>query len=321
MKAIQDVQRIAGEEGYVALNPTVPAVPQKWWQWVTLMGRTVFEWSKLFFKLHHGDLLLVQYPCAPVEAAPVLKVALHLLQWKGAKTAAYIHDLDSLRRVKDASARWSDQELLPRFDRLIVHNGRMAAYMVGQGAKEEHVVQLGLQDVLSNIPAPERTLEMSLCVMGDLSRKRSYYLHELPKGKLTWHLYGDNWKVKHNRPDMVYHGGKAEMLEGAFGLVWEGVSTKTVTGAAGAYMMLTSPRKASCYLAQGMPVIVWKWSALADFVRENHLGLVVDTIGEIPGRVAALSAEEYAVMAAAARVWGEKIRKGDMTRAALEQLR
>ena len=319
-KAFQDVQRIAAEEGYVTLNPPVPAVPQKWWQWVTLFGSTVYEWGKLFFKLHHGDLLLVQYPCAPVEAAPVLKYALHLLQWKGAKTAAYIHDLDSLRRVRDTSARWSDQELLPRFDHLIVHNARMADYVVAQGAKEEHVVQLGLQDVLTDAEIPARTLEASVCVAGDLSRKRSSYVHELPKGKLTWHLYGDNWKVKHNRPDMIYHGGKSDELEGAFGLVWAGMNGRTVTGASGAYMMLTSPRQMSRYIAQGMPVIVWKWSALADLVQKNHLGLVVETIGEIPGRVAALTAEEYSVMAASARAWGEKLRKGDMTRAALDNL-
>ena len=320
MQAVRDVQRIAAEEGYVTLNPPVPVQPQKWWHWVTLMSRTVYEWGKLFFKLHHGDLLLVQYPCAPAEAAPVLKYALHLLQWKGARTAAYVHDLDSLRRLQDASARWSDQELLPRFDKLIVHNARMADYLTGQGAKEGHVIRLGLQDALTDAAIPERTLDMSVCVAGDLSRKRSNYLHELPKGKLTWHLYGDNWKVKHNRPDILYHGGKADELAGAFGLVWAGSSSRTVTGASGAYMMLVSPRQLSRYLAQGMPVIVWKWSAVADFVRENHLGLVVDTIGEIPRVMAALTAEEYAEMAASARAWGGKLRCGGMTREALDKL-
>ncbi len=319
-KAVQDVQHIAAEAGYALLDLPVPPVPQKWWQWVALVGRTVYEWGKLFFKLHHGDLLLVQYPCAPAEAAPVLKYALHLLQWKGAKTAAYIHDLNSLRHLKDSSARWSDQELLLRFDHLIVHNARMEAYLIGQGAKEGQVVALGLQDDVTDIPVPERKLEPSVCVMGDLSRKHSFYVHELPKGKLTWHLCGGNWKVKHNRPDILYHGGKADELQGSFGLVWEGMSAKTVTGASGAYMMLTSPRKASRYIAQGMPIIVWKWSALADLVRENHLGLVVDAIGEIPGAIAALTEEDYAVMAASAREWGEKLRRGDMTRAALDKL-
>ena len=86
-------------------------------------------------------------------------------------------------------------------------------------------------------------------------------------------------------------------------------------------MMLSTPRKMSLYLTQGMPVIVWKWSAMADFVRENRLGLVVDSLEAIPGAIRLLTEEEYAGMAASARAWGEKLRKGGMTRTALEQLR
>ena len=99
------------------------------------------------------------------------------------------------------------------------------------------------------------------------------------------------------------------------------MSTRTISGAAGAYMMLQSPRKASLYLTNGMPLIVWKWSALAEIVREHQLGLVIDTLADIPGAISALTAEEYARMAASAREWGEKVRTGGMTRAALEKLR
>jgi len=70
-----------------------------------------------------------------------------------------------------------------------------------------------------------------------------------------------------------------------------------------------------------MPLIVWKWSALAEIVRENDLGLVVGSIGELPGAIAALSAEEYDRMAAAAREWGARIRRGDMTREAMDKLK
>ncbi len=320
-KARRDVEHIAAEAGYAALHlPTVPKA-EKWWQWIMPVGKTVWAWGKLFFKLHHGDLLLVQYPCFPLEAAPVAKYALHLLQWKGAKTAAYIHDLPSLQELQNHAARWSDQELLPRFDRLIVHNARMAAYLSGQGVKEDQLIPLHMQDVLDAAPIPERTLDMKVCIAGDLSRKRSYYLHELPKGKVQWLLYGEGWKNNAKRPDIVYHGGKADVLEGSFGLVWEGQSSRTITGANGAYSMLTSPRKASLYLAQGMPLIVWKWSALAKLVADNKLGLVVDKVADIPGALAALTADEYARMAASARAWGEKLCRGDMTREALDQLR
>ena len=109
-------------------------------------------------------------------------------------------------------------------------------------------------------------------------------------------------------------------MEGSFGLVWAGMTPRTVTGAAGAYMMLTSPRAVSLYLTAGMPVIVWKWSALAEFVRENKLGLVVESIDAIPDAIRALSLADYDEMAASARTWGEKLRKGEMTREAIEKL-
>ena len=320
-KACLDVQRIAQEAGYALLESNVAERGDKWWQQAMLYAQAVYEWGKLFFKLRHGDLLLVQYPWRPARTAMIARYALHMLQWKGAKTAAYVHDLPSLRELNNTSARWSDQELLPRFDRLIVHNGRMANYIGSQGVKEEHLIPLMLRDELGDGEIPVRELAMSVCVAGDLTRRRSGYLHDLPKTKLEWRLFGEGWKGKATRTDMIYHGGKLAGLTGSFGLVWAGMSTRTITGAAGAYMMLQSPRQLSLYLTNGMPVIVWKWSALADFVRENHLGLVVDTLADIPGAISALTAEEYDRMAASARDWGRKLQVGGMTRAALDKLR
>ena len=314
------VHRIASENGYAAVAFTPEGAADKWWQKAVQYGAAVKDWGKLFFKLHHGDLLLAQYPLYPARTAPVARLALHLLQWKGAKTAALVHDLDSLRLPGDPSARWSDQELLPCFDRVVVQNGRMADYMAGQGVKEEDLINLQLFDCPADGPMPERTLTMEVCVAGNLTRKRSRYLHDLPRRKVQWHLYGDDWKGKAKRTDIIYHGGKTEELTGAFGLCWAGMSTRVITGAQGAYMMLASPRSAGLYLSQGMPLIVWKWAALADFVRENNLGLVVDAIDDIPAALAALSPEDYAGMAANARAWGGKLRRGEMTRAALEKL-
>lgn len=319
-RARQDVQQIAADNGYAVIAFPQEKPADKWWQQIALYGQAVLDWSRLFFKLHHGDLLLAQYPLYPAKAAPVARAALHLLQWKGAKTAAFIHDLDSLRLPGDPSARWSDQELLPCFDTVIAQNDRMADYVVGQGVKEDNLISLSLFDCLTDEPLPERELSLSVCVAGNLTRKRSQYLHDLPRRKIQWHLYGDGWKGKAKRNDITYHGGKMAALEGAFGLCWAGMSTRVCTGAQGAYMMLSSPRAMSIYLSQGMPVIVWKWAAMADFVRDNRLGLVVNTIDDIPNAVAALSAAEYAEMAANARAWGEKIRRGGMTCAALEKL-
>lgn len=317
------VLRIAQEAGYIPIEAQVMDKADKWWRKAWTLCQSVLIWVKLFFRLRHGDLLLVQYPWYPAQQAVALiaQKGLHFLQWKGAKTAAYVHELYSLMELNNAPARWSDQELLPRFDRVIVHNGRMASYMNAQGVAEEHLIPLTVKDCPTDSPMPERALAASVCVAGNLTRKRSRYLHDLPKGKVQWHLYGEGWKGKASRTDILYHGGKAETMEGSFGLVWAGMSLRTVSGAAGAYMMLQSPQVLSLYLAHGLPVIVWKWSALADFVQENHLGLVIDTLADISPAISALTAEDYAEMAASARAWGTKVRSGQMTRAALEKLK
>ena len=319
-KARADVQRIAAECGYALIVPAPMPQGNRWWKKAAGLGRIVLDWARLFFKLHHGDLLLVQYPWQPVQAAPIARWALHFLQWKGAKTAAFVHDLDSLRQMDNAAARWSDQELLPCFDRVIAQQGRMTGYLTGQGIRAENIIPLQLGDYLTDEPILRRRLEMSVGVAGNLARRYSPYLYELPRTRLHWRLAGEGWKARARRTDITCHSHRMTEPQGAFGLCWAGASANLVSGAAGAYMMLACPRTLSLYLACGMPVIVWKWSAMAEFVRRNNLGLVVDNLGEMPGAIAALTAEAYDAMAASARTWGERIRRGDMTRDALDRL-
>ena len=56
-----------------------------------------------------------------------------------------------------------------------------------------------------------------------------------------------------------------------------------------------------------------------DCSKDNTVS-VVESIGEIPEKLALLSEADYAGMAASARTWGEKLRKGEMTLAALDKL-
>ena len=45
-------------------------------------------------------------------------------------------------------------------------------------------------------------------------------------------------------------------LEGSFGLVWDGDSSKTCSGVFGEYLRYNNSHKASLYLASGFPIIV-----------------------------------------------------------------
>ncbi len=325
-KARQDVQKIASEAGYACLQMTAEdSARGNRWKQVWLMAKVVWDWTSMFFRLRHGDLLLMQYPYFPVKGAKLARFGLHMLQWKGIRTAALVHDLDSLRLIGGDAAKWSDQVLLPAFERIICHNARMKAYLTGQGIPAEKLTELGMFDYLTDAPMPERELSMRVCVAGNLSRRKARYLHELPKTKLEWHLYGGGWNGKKSRKDIVDHGAFTPgelpgVLEGSFGLVWDGPSPDTCRGSYGAYLMINAPHKLSVYLASGMPVIVWSRSAQADFVREEGVGLVVDRIGDIPQAIAALTTEEYAAMAQHARDIGGELRMGMRTQQALQEI-
>lgn len=285
--------RIARDAGFAVTNITTrPA--QTLWQRIWSDACLAAAWVKLFAKLHHGDLLLVQYPWQPARTAHMARWALHMLQWKGAKTAAYIHELESVCDLEDAHARWSDQELLASFDRLIVHNERMANYLRAQGAQAEQMIAADLPDHAAEGAMPMRTMGDGLCVLDAEMTVPGIECH--PAGALD------------------------APLRGAFGLVWPGRHVRP-DGTDATRAMLHTPAEIGRFLAQGMPVVVWKWSAAAETVRAQKLGIAVETLADIPARLNALTDAEYADMARAAQDAGALIREGEMTRRALDQLK
>ena len=93
----------------------------------------------------------------------------------------------------------------------------------------------------------------------------------------------------------------------------------TCAGNTGEYLKYNNPHKTSLYLACNLPVIIWSQAALAGFVKENGLGLVVDALDQIADAASCLTEAQYAAMAKNARAMGEKIRGGGFFRAAAEK--
>ena len=325
-KVRQDVQRFAADAGYapVKVTATDTAGGNRWSQ-IRLAFNVFRDWAGLFLRLNWKDLLLVQYPVFPVKGAWLARFMLHMVQWKGARTAAVVHDIDSLRLIGGKAARWSDQVLLPAFDRLIVHTQRMRDYLVGQGVAAEKMTVLELFDYATPALMPERSLSMDVCFAGNLSREKAGWLYTMPRTKLTWHLWGEGWKGKSSRTDMIHQGTASPealpgRLEGSFGVVWDGSATDAARGAYGAYMLVNAPHKLSLYLAAGMPVVVWSGAAVADWVRESGTGLVLDRLTDLPRAIAALTPEAYADMVHAARREGNALRDGQRLLQALQNI-
>ena len=108
-------------------------------------------------------------------------------------------------------------------------------------------------------------------------------------------------------------------MQGGFGLVWDGDSSDTCSGMYGEYLKINNPHKASLYLASNFPIIVWRQSALADFVIRNNCGIIIDSLYEIAGILESMNEEKYQQLLDNCKKIGEKIRQGNYLKKALEE--
>ncbi len=73
-------------------------------------------------------------------------------------------------------------------------------------------------------------------------------------------------------------------------------------------------------MSAGIPVITWEKAAIADFVKEHQVGIVVDSLMELSSVLNEITEEQYAKMKINAEMIGEKLRSGFYFRKALREI-
>ena len=109
------------------------------------------------------------------------------------------------------------------------------------------------------------------------------------------------------------------ILEGHFGLVWDGVSEESCVGNTGEYLKYNDPHKTSLYIASGIPVIVWQQAAIADFIIKNKIGITVESLHDVEKAINSISQQDYDLMRRNAKSLGNKLRSGYFTKKALSK--
>ena len=106
-----------------------------------------------------------------------------------------------------------------------------------------------------------------------------------------------------------------------FGLVWDGESLEDCDkgGNFGQYLRINNPHKFSLYIAAGIPVIVWKKSALANFVQKNGIGICIDSISDIDNVMKKITQNEYKSLLMNVALLQEKVTTGFFLRNALNK--
>lgn len=79
-------------------------------------------------------------------------------------------------------------------------------------------------------------------------------------------------------------------------MVWDGDSLNNCSGNLGNYLRYNNPHKLSSYIACGIPVIIWKEAAVADFVQKNKIGIIINDLNELDSIFKKLTFDEYKTM-------------------------
>jgi hypothetical protein len=250
---------------------------------------------------------------------------------------ALIHDLDSIRgnlnlkNQQQLSKRngIADIEILSKCEYIISHNARMAEFMTETGVEKSKIINLGIFDYLVEGIVPEkREYDRSVTVAGNLMPGKCDYLYKLLEDEqrnYTIHLYGPGFDDKGYK-NVIYHGSVIPdklptMLEGSFGLVWDGDSIDSCRGNSGEYLRFNNPHKTSLYLASNMPVLVWDEAAIREYVEDKHAGIGVSSLHDIDALFDRITENEYKGLLKGAQTAGERIRSGYYTRTAIEKIR
>ena len=336
LKAPGDIAKICKELNMTPYNmPDIPYDKSTYYQKIWMLFVWQRHWYKLLSKMKKGDVLLYQHP---MYGTRLMKKFLPKLQKKGVKVIMLIHDLNILRggesykNDKSSPIYIQDMVVLGYADKIICHNERMRQYLLSEGFDENKLVSLQIFDYLINRDLPTRIPEnkWSCVIAGNLVKSKCKYIYDLidhlrEQDSYKLHLYGGGLEVDltNEHKNVIYHGSISpdklpEIIEGDFGIVWDGTSIKSCEGNNGNYLRYNNPHKTSLFLASGIPVIVWKDSALADFVEQHGVGLTVESLEDVDSELSRMTIEEYNRIIENVQEISSKIRSGYFFRTAYE---
>lgn len=317
-KAPQDIVLIAEKLGYDVLETKMRNRKSK--SIIAFLQRQigyVKDWAMIYKKVKKNAVVLLQCPCSRQWIRQsVLK---GLKKNKNTKIIALVHDVYELRlKIYDKFHRREFQFMIEIADSIIVHNNVMRDFFIAKGVQKEKLVVLGIFDYLQKERKVEYPkYEKSITIAGNLNPQKAGYIKHLKElDKIKIYLFGSGYDNSMDRYANISYRGSFPpeqiplQLNKGFGLVWDGDDIVGCTGENGQYLRYNNPHKLSLYLSSGLPVVIWKEAAEADFVKKYNLGICVNTLGELNNIFIHLTENEYFEMCKNVQKIGKKLREG-----------
>lgn len=318
-KATADFAKIADECGYervkIRMNTTRTGKIAKLQRQIGYY----FDWEKCFKSIQSHSVVILQHPFHHQQFTRD-SVLLRLKQKKNVKFISIIHDVEELRQFRYNNYYKNEFDFMLHIaDVIVVHNEKMKEFFLSKGVSESRLVSLEIFDYLQEeLDKKEVVFSKAITVAGNLDTTKCGYVGALDQIQgVDIHLYGPNFdsKLKDNA-NIIYHGVLSpdkvpEVLTAGFGLVWDGDGIRGGMGQAGQYVRYNNPHKLSLYLSSGMPVVIWKEAAEAEFVEKNGVGILIDSLDELSDIIPKMKEEEFIEIRNNVKVISDKLLHGE----------
>lgn len=246
-----------------------------------------------------NQIVFVQYPMLAFDQDEKYLKAMA----KKNKIVFIIHDVHGLRR-QDQNAIEREIRLLNLGSAVVVHNRFMEKKLIECGLKVEKVYRLDLFDYLCDKECVGKLDSERCSVIFAGNFEKSKFVEQLLDANVDvkFNFFGSKYNDALNKNSNVNYWGSflpdeiPGKLVGRYGLIWDGDGTNGCSGLWGEYTKYNNPHKLSLYIASGFPVIVWEQAAIAEFVKENHIGIAVKSLENLSRILLDISDDKYEIM-------------------------
>lgn len=302
-KATADFSTVADRHGYKKIYIKMKTTEDNKIAKIQRQIGYFFDWNDAYKIIDDNSILLLQHPFHNKQLTREI-ILKKLKQKKHVKVISVIHDIEELRKFRYNNYYAHEFDVMHEIaDIVICHNEVMKSYLIDKGFDSSKIVILGIFDYLQNNHILNPSFSRSLTIAGNLDVTKCRYISELSNLKsINIELYGPNFDKSLEKNSNIHYNGSfppndiPNHLDRGFGLVWDGCSIDGCKGDSGQYLKYNNPHKLSLYLSSGLPVVIWNEAAEAKFVKDNKVGICVDSLYDLDQFIGSFSESDYIEM-------------------------
>lgn len=240
------------------------------------------EITKQLDSLKEGDLVVQQVPSYCSNEFDIY-LSRHIIE-KGAYSVALVHDVDTLRGFYPNFD--SERIVFNSYDLLVVASDKLKKYLIDSGITTKIIIR-GPWDYLQKLPYRNHKIINNIYYAGNLSKRKAGFLETFNKNTgLVVTVCGkiNNSKDYIDKSSVDYLGPvnpNTISFSDGWGLIWDNEEDNSDNFYHN-YQEYNWPAKLSVYLRSGIPVIVSKKAQTYSYIKDNHLGIGIDDIKDIP---------------------------------------